>query len=90
MIATGCYYNTPYYISPYRTCHCTWTVCQCQRAYNWPQTTWITIETTPKSKSNKMRMEGLRLRAESRLQPKKKYSAPTVRPSIQALSMRIR
>lgn len=79
----------PYYISPYGYCNCSWTMCQC-RSYQQQQTFWITVEPKLKPETNKSRMDRLRFRVKSRAEPKNRYRAPMVRPSIQQLSMRIR
>jgi hypothetical protein len=82
-------YSQPYYISPYSSCHCTWTVCQCRRSF---QPTYVSFEIDrfpTKVSSNKQRMEALQLRVKV---PAKRVRlrTPSVRPSLQALSKRIR
>jgi hypothetical protein len=79
------------------SCHCTWAVCQCysplQNAYYFTSTPmgdfWKPAP-LPKALSNKQRMESLRLRAYRYIPERVKFKPPSIRPSVQALSMRIR
>lgn len=85
-----------YYTSPYTTCRCTWTMCQC---YSYQQGAYYDvplwggyIDTTmlPKAVANKARMDALRFRADIRPRPRIRLASPSIRPSVQALSIRIR
>lgn len=69
----------------YRQCRCTRTVCQCFTQY---VPTYVSIETTPKREANKRRMESIPRRAP--VDQRMRMKMPAVRPSIQALSIRIR
>ena len=89
MIATN-----PYYITSFSTCHCIWTNCRCWTQNGaWqmqgiPLWDWKATDPLPKSLANKRRMEAL-----PRHEPvaqRARLKTPSVRPSIQALSMRIR
>jgi hypothetical protein len=90
MIATN-----PYYFGG-SSCRCTWTVCQCYtsvQTYTYQTqyiSSWYEIAPLPKAKSNKQRMDSLRLRAYRYVPERVWLPQRPVRPSIQALSMRIR
>jgi hypothetical protein len=89
VIATNPYSPTTTWFSPTSTCRCTWTVCQCwtrqQQGY---YTEWI--EVTPRAPSKAKRLDEVRLRAFKRAPERVRLPMPSVRPSVQALSMRIR
>jgi hypothetical protein len=82
----------PYYITNYRECRCTWTVCQCwshqQQAY-YPTYHWA-VEPPSKVLLAKQRLESLRFKSDIRPRPRVRLPMPSVRPRLQALSMRIR
>jgi hypothetical protein len=96
MIATNPYYPATTWFSPTSTCRCTWTVCQCwTRSTNYLQTQWIShyhykAEPLSKAVANKQQMDSLRLRAFRYVPERVRLPMPSVRPSVQALSMRIR
>jgi hypothetical protein len=88
--------TNPYYIAGYRGCHCIWTVCQCysyQQGAYYDVPLWggyIAQEPLSKALSNKRHMESLRVNADIRPRPRVRLPMPSIRPSVQALSMRIR
>lgn len=92
MIAT----NQPYFISAYTSCRCTWTVCQCwsyQQGAYYETPLWgsyVDITPLPKAASNKQRMESLRLKAYRYIPERVRLPMPSIRPSVQALSVRIK
>jgi hypothetical protein len=73
----------------YRTCHCTFTVCRCYTGWNLNHYVVIDNERPSRAMSAKRRRELLPL-PRSGPEPKVKTRGAQGRPSIQALSVRIR
>jgi hypothetical protein len=79
----------PFYYQSYTPCHCTWTICRCQ-TYVDQQTFWMQVLPSRKPETPIERMNRLMSIAKPPQEPKQRYRNPVIRPSIQALSMRIR